>query len=478
MPRNVLVLSSFPSYPSHSAGMEQRGMHPRQVPHETVHAYSHPSFDNLQPPFYPGLPDPLGEGPKHTQILRSLPPPYVQQHYVLDRGPQIEAQRSPPSHRSDRPHGHPSLRHPTSPTSPPQLQQPQPRQATMYTLFPQGQEAYHTNHVYPTQMSRAHQQAAHMPLDQLDPWAVAAFTDNANTRLTEMEGGLPQLGSMYSSHQQPLSPLVMTHPSTYAQAIPPKGSPMTTQNADLVPTSSQRDGDGNATAENSPQMRSWGGAGSLDPATGVFSRAADHPRIRTAQACEKCRARKAKCSGEHPSCQRCLTRGLVCAYAAERRMRGPNKPKPSHTPLPEGSQPATAVGQKMRKRASTMPSAPHRSSQIWGHQQNEQQEHGVATPTSPASESSVGSLVYPPASESGALPVTPPQCSLDGRHLSVPVVGFSAPQRVLVQDFQTTAHRRAQARVSESSASGHDDAGAASTRGVLTGVFGQDIFMM
>jgi hypothetical protein len=185
-----------------------------------------------------------------------------------------------------------------------------------------------------------------------------------------------------------------------------------------------------------------------------------------------------KCSGEHPSCQRCLTRGLVCAYAAERRMRGPNKPKPSHTPLPEGSQPATAVGQKMRKRASTMPSAPHRSSQIWGHQQNEQQEHGVATPTSPASESSVGSLVYPPASESGALPVTPPQCSLDGRHLSVPVVGFSAPQRVLVQDFQTTAHRRAQARVSESSASGHDDAGAASTRGVLTGVFGQDIFMM
>lgn len=184
-----------------------------------------------------------------------------------------------------------------------------------------------------------------------------------------------------------------------------------------------------------------------------------------------------KCSGEHPSCQRCLTRGLVCAYAAERRMRGPNKPKPSHTPLPEGSQPATAVGQKTRKRASTMPSAPHRGSQIWRHQQNEQQEH-VATPTSPASESSVGSLMYPSASQCEALSMTPPQCSLDGHHLSVPVVGFSAPQRVLVQDFATTAHRRAQARVGESSASGHDDAGAASTRGVLTGVFGQDIFMM
>jgi hypothetical protein len=269
--------------------MEQHGVDPR---HETVHAYSHPSFDNLQPPFYPGLPEPLG-GPKHPQVLRPLPPPYVQQHYVLDRDPPIEARGSPPlSHRSsDRRHGHPSLRHPISPASPPQLQQPQPRQATLYSLFPQGREAYHTTHVYSTQMSRAPQQAAHVPLD---PWAVAAFTNNANTHLTEMGGGLPQLESMYSSHQQPLSPLATTHPSTYTQEIPPKGSPTTTQNADLVPTSSQRDADGNATVENSTQMRSWGGAGSLDPATGVFSRAADHPRIRTAQACEKCRARKAK----------------------------------------------------------------------------------------------------------------------------------------------------------------------------------------
>src|ERR1700744_2099500 len=123
----MVVLSSFPSYPSHSAAtstficrMEQRGMHPRQVAHETVHAYSRPSFDNFQPPFYSGLPEPLGV-PKHTQLLRPFPPPYVQQHYVLDRDHPIEAQRSPPlpHHSSDRPHGHPSLRH--SP-SPPQLQ--------------------------------------------------------------------------------------------------------------------------------------------------------------------------------------------------------------------------------------------------------------------------------------------------------------------------------------------------------------------
>ncbi|KAI0042372.1 hypothetical protein FA95DRAFT_1564382 [Auriscalpium vulgare] len=60
-------------------------------------------------------------------------------------------------------------------------------------------------------------------------------------------------------------------------------------------------------------------AGSLNP------RASS---LRTAQACEKCRTRKAKCSGDRPTCQRCLTRDLVCTYAPERKMRGPNKRKP------------------------------------------------------------------------------------------------------------------------------------------------------
>jgi len=35
-------------------------------------------------------------------------------------------------------------------------------------------------------------------------------------------------------------------------------------------------------------------AGSLDPNTGIFYRTPEHPRLRTAQACEKCRTRKAK----------------------------------------------------------------------------------------------------------------------------------------------------------------------------------------
>ncbi|TFK70860.1 hypothetical protein BDN72DRAFT_896082 [Pluteus cervinus] len=67
--------------------------------------------------------------------------------------------------------------------------------------------------------------------------------------------------------------------------------------------------------------------GSFDPNTGIYYRTPEHPRLRTAQACEKCRTRKAKCSGEHPSCKRCVNRGLVCEYAKEGRVRGPNKPK-------------------------------------------------------------------------------------------------------------------------------------------------------
>ncbi|EKM77522.1 hypothetical protein AGABI1DRAFT_108042 [Agaricus bisporus var. burnettii JB137-S8] len=72
-------------------------------------------------------------------------------------------------------------------------------------------------------------------------------------------------------------------------------------------------------------------AGSLDPATGIFYRTPEHPRLRTAQACEKCRTRKAKCSGDHPACKRCINRGLVCEYAKEGRVRGPNKVKSSTT---------------------------------------------------------------------------------------------------------------------------------------------------
>jgi hypothetical protein len=45
-----------------------------------------------------------------------------------------------------------------------------------------------------------------------------------------------------------------------------------------------------------PPIPRWTLAGSLDPTTGIFYRTPEHPRLRTAQACEKCRIRKAKVS--------------------------------------------------------------------------------------------------------------------------------------------------------------------------------------
>ncbi|KAF9563472.1 hypothetical protein CPC08DRAFT_748926 [Agrocybe pediades] len=98
-------------------------------------------------------------------------------------------------------------------------------------------------------------------------------------------------------------------------------------------------------------------AGSLDPATGIFYRTPEHPRLRTAQACEKCRTRKAKCSGEHPTCKRCSTRGLVCEYAKEGRVRGPNKPKPGKPTTTASSSSDYATGSRVST-TSTDPEGP------------------------------------------------------------------------------------------------------------------------
>ncbi|KAH9931328.1 uncharacterized protein B0H18DRAFT_1209003 [Fomitopsis serialis] len=99
-------------------------------------------------------------------------------------------------------------------------------------------------------------------------------------------------------------------------------------------------------AQSAASQPAWSVSGSLDPVTGVFQRMAEHPRLRTAQACEKCRARKAKCSGEHPSCQRCRSRGLLCEYAPERRMRGPNKKKREGSSVERLSPPAPDDGRR------------------------------------------------------------------------------------------------------------------------------------
>ncbi|GMK57007.1 hypothetical protein CspeluHIS016_0308470 [Cutaneotrichosporon spelunceum] len=51
-------------------------------------------------------------------------------------------------------------------------------------------------------------------------------------------------------------------------------------------------------------------------------------RSRTAQACERCRIRKARCFGGNP-CNRCTKRRFVCEFSTAVRQRGPNKPQPA-----------------------------------------------------------------------------------------------------------------------------------------------------
>lgn len=42
---------------------------------------------------------------------------------------------------------------------------------------------------------------------------------------------------------------------------------------------------------------------------------------RASRACESCREHKAKCSGEHPTCQRCEWGGIECRYGDRKRER-------------------------------------------------------------------------------------------------------------------------------------------------------------
>ncbi|EPQ61332.1 hypothetical protein GLOTRDRAFT_90534 [Gloeophyllum trabeum ATCC 11539] len=117
-----------------------------------------------------------------------------------------------------------------------------------------------------------------------------------------------------------------------------------------------------AAAQGGMSREHWTMAGSLDPSNNMVYRSAEHPRLRTAQACEKCRTRKAKCSGEHPACGRCVSRGLICEYAPERRMRGPNKPKnkpPASTS--SGSPPSSASSR--RSSVVSLPDGPDASAQ-------------------------------------------------------------------------------------------------------------------
>ncbi|KAH8091373.1 hypothetical protein BXZ70DRAFT_1011186 [Cristinia sonorae] len=103
----------------------------------------------------------------------------------------------------------------------------------------------------------------------------------------------------------------------------------------------------------SPPPPSWAMSGSLDPNTGEYKRATESTRVRTEHACEPCRRRKAKCTGERV-CRRCRLRGLDCVYG-EKKTRGKNKPKPKAIDLDKAK--VTKKSRRQDRRTSTVSNA-------------------------------------------------------------------------------------------------------------------------
>ncbi|EIN07105.1 hypothetical protein PUNSTDRAFT_144661 [Punctularia strigosozonata HHB-11173 SS5] len=98
--------------------------------------------------------------------------------------------------------------------------------------------------------------------------------------------------------------------------------------------------------------------------TYVFADDIDYsPRRRTRIACETCRTRKAKCSGDEPTCERCTQRGLTCVYVRERKPRGPGRHSSrgaqDHTVAPSEADPASdSADTGVKKRVHEKPYEP------------------------------------------------------------------------------------------------------------------------
>lgn len=242
---------------------------------------------NLQSPFH-HFPEIL-DGSKVPQALHSLPS-YVQQQYAPDSGASLEGGGPPslPYHLPERPQqGHPHL----DPSSLLQLHQPHPTAA--YPSFTHEHKGPHpTPHGCSHQHSRASEHSTQIPIG---PRSINAFPDNASTRPTSLHGVIsPVYGPPYALYSQPPYHPPPTHRSEPTHAPLEQPQPTTTPGP---PTLHDQHEDREITVHGQ-RPRSWGGVGWLDPATRVYCGPPDHtqPPIRTKQACEKCRDRKAKVS--------------------------------------------------------------------------------------------------------------------------------------------------------------------------------------
>ncbi|KAF8659948.1 hypothetical protein AX16_001684 [Volvariella volvacea WC 439] len=229
----------------------------------------------------------------------------------------------------------------------------QPQHREQYIL------PYQAHAVYPVPLELESQP---LPLEQPEqpPQGWAPFSPHPSFDSSSLNLVPHTLPLSYTNFSAPQFPSRHTTSPTMSQSPP---------SASSAPAPAQKAPSG---SQGGVASRTIALAGSLDPSTGVFYRTPEHPRLRTAQACEKCRTRKAKCSGEHPSCKRCITRGLACEYAKEGRVRGPNKPKQkplAATNNPDGtkSSPTSASASNPRGKGALAPDSANRSTNATTH---------------------------------------------------------------------------------------------------------------
>jgi len=134
------------------------------------------------------------------------------------------------------------------------------------SLEPHGLANYHSLHPFSTSATHHHQ--PHSP-DHDSPHSWPPY--NEQFPQTQQQG--PLLYAPFPS-PSPFPPPRLSPPPVHHQSFHFKGQGLTA---------------GSTTAGHRMTL-----AGSLDPNTGIFYRTPEHPRLRTAQACEKCRTRKAK----------------------------------------------------------------------------------------------------------------------------------------------------------------------------------------
>ncbi|KAL3448835.1 hypothetical protein BJX65DRAFT_306836 [Aspergillus insuetus] len=71
----------------------------------------------------------------------------------------------------------------------------------------------------------------------------------------------------------------------------------------------------------------WGQAhpASTDVSAAFDSMGSEQPQVKRHAACDECRKRKLKCSGELSGCSRCIKQSLVCHYSVQKQMGRPPK---------------------------------------------------------------------------------------------------------------------------------------------------------